>query len=52
MQPADDERGMIADVVVFDEDQDTGLLDAQGNPIIRRRMPIGFDLSKPRRGAK
>ena len=49
MQPADDERGMIPDIIVFDDDRETGLLDAQGNPIVRRRLPIGFDLSKPKR---
>lgn len=28
-----------------DEPQRTGLLDADGNPLIRTRNPIGFDIS-------
>jgi hypothetical protein len=37
-------------LTVFDQEPErTGLLDAQGQPLVRARMPIGFDLSaKPK----
>lgn len=36
------------EVTVYDDDlpQETGLLDADGNPLYRLRDPIGFDLGQ------
>lgn len=43
-----DEYPKDRNVTVFDDDEPryTGLVDAQGNPIVRRREPIGFALPK------
>ncbi len=46
----DPEEGAAAtaEVIIFPEDEarDTGLLDAQGNPLYRYRDPVGFRLRK------
>jgi hypothetical protein len=35
-------RGITADQIILDDEQWTGLVDAQGQPIARVRPPVGF----------
>jgi hypothetical protein len=48
---ADYDGAMLQNYVVYEPEQvhDTGLLDAEGNKIVKVRQPIGFDLTGRRK---